>query len=423
MTLKDGVAKQLYKAISSGKIGFHRALKVYKPVDSISSRGKVGSSRLMSSEVIEHLKAATAPGAFSAWTSVLFPTEILYLCGIYPMTLEVLGGTFSTLGLAGPFLDLADADDVPVTMCSFHRILVGLSKTDFIGKPLIVGATSTMCDGNVKSFAEAAREQGVPFVFIDVPFEVSDDSINYVKEQLEHKLEMLTDLTKTKVTKEKLASLVENSNKFFDLARRYYALSRESNKNIFMGHEIVNFAFPMHFLLGSDKLAKILDAKCNDVEKGAKRNQFYKTSTLAGDTKKIMWLHIVPQYRSGLWEIIDDGIRAKIVCDEYSTPYFEDYDPNDPLASIAKRLISHPSNGPIERRIAHILKAAEDFKVDGIVHYSSWGCHQASGNAQILAGKIQEAGYKFLNLNGDAADEKNSSFEQHRTRLEAFLEH
>jgi benzoyl-CoA reductase/2-hydroxyglutaryl-CoA dehydratase subunit BcrC/BadD/HgdB len=423
MGIKNDIAKKLYASVDGGKMSLHSALKMYKPVHMLSARRHADSSRFMAKNLVEHLIAASAPGANAAWTSVLFPTEILYLFDVYPLTLEVVSGTFATLRLSTPLLDLADADDVPATMCSFHKILMGLSKTNFLNKPLVAGATSTMCDGNVKSFAEAAKEKDVPFLFIDVPFEESRDGIEYVKDQLKATIDTLSELTGIQDYQDKLKQIVANSNRAFELFREFYRLHSLSTKNLYRGHEVANFVFPVHFLLGSDRLIKMIESRCVDVAHGKNFNQVYKSLHYNKSAKRIMWLHIVPQYDNELWDIIDDGENAKIVCDEYSSPSFEDYDPADPLGSIAKRLINHPSNGPLERRINHILKVAKDHKIDGFVHFSSWGCHQASGNVQILARALQDAGYKFLNLDGDAVDERNSSFEQQRTRLEAFLEH
>jgi len=151
-------------------------------------------------------------------------------------------------------------------------------------------------------------------------------------------------------------------------------------------------------------------------------NRFYSSRFTSEKARRLMWLHIVPQYDTPIWRIIDNGETARVVCDEYSTVLYENYDLSDPLGSIARRLINHPSNGPIEKRIDHIIRVARDFRVDGIIHYSSWGCHQASGNVHILERELEAAGFRFLNLNGDAADSRNSSVEQHRTRIEAFLE-
>jgi len=408
--------------MTSGKLSFNRAIRLYDKMSVYLDKSKSRSAQISGRLVRAHMAKATAPGAKCAWTSVLFPAEVLRPFGIYAMTLEVIAGVFATLGLSRTFLDAADESDVPMTMCSFHRMLMGISKKGFIGKPYVVGATSLLCDGNVKSFGEVAGEQNVPFLFIDIPHEESPEAIKYVKTQLEEMCKHLADLTGVTNYKEALKEIAQNSNKAFALQRQFYNSRRSSDKNLFQGHEIANFAFPAHFMLGSENLIKAMEARCNDVEFGKKHNKFYKHSQFDEGTRRLMWLHIVPQYGTDMWKIIDSGLKSKIVCDEYSPPYFEDYDINDPLASIAKRLINHPSNGPITRRIEHILKVAKDYKVDGMIHYSSWGCHQAAGNVHLLGKAIQDAGFKFLNINGDAVDQDNLSFEQHRTRLEAFLE-
>jgi benzoyl-CoA reductase/2-hydroxyglutaryl-CoA dehydratase subunit BcrC/BadD/HgdB len=422
MPAKIFVARYLYKAISSGWISFNSAARLYGLMDFYFSRAKPPSGRFSSKLVIRYLREATSPGTRSAWTSILFPAEMLYAFGVYPITLEVISGLFATLGLTRHFLNASDENDVPATMCSFHRMLMGISNRKILGKPSLVGATSLLCDGNLKSFGEVAKEQKVPFIFIDIPNEDNKEAVFYVKEQLSSAMATLSKITGIYDYEGRIRAAAENVNKTFDLFKRFYELQKTNGKNLFCGYEIANFCFPHHFMLGSDNIMKILEKRCEDIESGKKPNSRFKTLFTCRDAKRLMWLHITPQYDTSIWDIIDDGERARIVCDEYSSVLYEPYDLNDPLNSIAKRLIRHPSNGPIERRLEHIIKTAKDFKVDGIIHYSSWGCHQASGNVYLLGKKLESAGFRFINLNGDPVDPKNSSLEQHRTRLEAFLE-
>lgn len=422
MPSKEKIATLLYGVVMKKKLSFHSALKIYKRLDTHFSRALSSSARNTRKNLIAHMIEAAAPDAKMCWTSIAFPVEILYPFDIYPMTLEVMAGLFATMGLSSTFLDMADAGDIPNTMCSFHRTLLGVSETHFLGRPKFVGSASILCDGNLKSFAEAAKNQDVPFVFIDVPFEPNEDGIQYVKEQLKGAINLIEEIAGKRADDAKLRQTAKNVNDAFEFARSFYKSMIENRKNLFMGHEIANFAFPMHFMLGSRRVVDLLRDRCEAVQNGMDYNRFYDVREFSETAKRIMWLHIVPQYDNDLWSVIDDGQCAKIVCDEYSSPYYEDYDINDPLGSIAKRLINHPSNGPIERRIEHILKIARDYKVDGIIHYSSWGCHQAAGNVQMLGKAILDAGYKFLNLSSDPIDTRNTSPEQHRTRLEAFLE-
>lgn len=422
MVVKQKIAGVLETAISKKKISFYGAAKIFGNIDKALSMSKSISGRYVRKSVLEHIREATAPNSKMAWTSIGFPAEIMYAFGIYPLTLEVMAGLFSTFGIASKFLDRADVSEVPNTMCSFHRVLIGMSETQFLNRPTFVGATSILCDGNLKSFSTAAENQNSPFIYLDIPHELSPSSVDYLRSQLVEATKLMSDITGKKLDQKNLAEMVRNVNRSFALARKFYALRLKDTKNLYQGHEVANFAFPMHFLLGSPRLNDILEVRCKDVESGVKRNTVYRGLHLNKNARRIMWLHIVPQYDNEMWGVIDDGVRAKIVADEYSAPYAADYDEADPLSSVAKRLIGHPSNGPIERRIEHILKIAHDFKIEGIIHYSSWGCHQAAGNAELVGRAIQNAGYKFLNLNSDPIDPRNTSAEQHKTRLEAFLE-
>lgn len=422
MSLKTSFANILYKGISSGKLSFHDAIKLYRKLNYFLSYKRCPSQKFGSRLVVEYIKNATASDTKRALTSVAFPAEILFAFGIYPLTLEVLAGTFSSLRLAKPFLDAADNSDIPNTLCSFHRMLLGISQKGILGKPCAVGATSIFCDGNVKSFAEVARKYQVPFIFFDIPYEVSAPAVSYVKEQLNKAIKQLAEITGIDNYEDRLFEIVNNVNNTLNLFRKFYELRKNSTKNLYRGHEIANFCFPNHFMLGTEELMKLMNKRCEDEIQGTRQNRFYKNLNFNKETRRLMWLHIVPQYDWPIWNIIDDGMRAKVVCDEYSSVRYDDYDLNDPLASIAKRLINHPTNGPLKRRVDFIINVARDFNVDGIIHYSSWGCHQAAGNIYLLGKHLEDAGFKFLNLNGDAVDQRNSSIEQHRTRIEAFLE-
>lgn len=414
MSFKESFAKSLYEAVQRKKISFHTALKTFGVYENLMGLKNRSANFHTRKKLIKYMIDATGKENKSCWTSVLFPAEILAPFKIYPLVLEVLAGMFANLNIAKDFLKIANEHEVSNTMCSFHRTLHGLSSTNFLDKPLFIGATSIMCDGNSKSFDFGAIQQKVPFLFLDVPFEESNSAIEYVKKQIEQMIEKISDLTKMRLSSDDWKKTSLRCNEALDLSYKFHDELYNSKLPPFKGHEIVNFAFPMHFLLGTKLLIKILNQRIKILK--------HRSKKAPPSLKRLMWLHIVPQYPTDMWAIIDNSRISKIVCDEYSTPYFVKYDPNDPLLSIAKRLISHPSNGRVERRIKQIIKIAKKFKVDGVIHYSSWGCHQAAGNIQIVQDAIEDEGYKFLNINSDPVDMANSSFEQHRTRLEAFIE-
>ncbi|MBW2059375.1 MAG: 2-hydroxyacyl-CoA dehydratase, partial [Deltaproteobacteria bacterium] len=62
------------------------------------------------------------------------------------------------------------------------------------------------------------------------------------------------------------------------------------------------------------------------------------------------------------------------------------------------------------------------YEVDGVIHFSHWGCRQSCGGASVLADVLKDQGIPCLILHGDGGDPSNYSPEQTRTRLEAFVE-
>jgi benzoyl-CoA reductase/2-hydroxyglutaryl-CoA dehydratase subunit BcrC/BadD/HgdB len=421
VSVRRKIAGALYQNVSSGRIAFRDALRLFKPAAFLQMRKAPPSSRFRHLSTLDYIVQATKKDDRSAWISAFFPAELLRLFDIDPLALELMGSLFAQVGLSRAFLDIADADDVPATMCSFHRYIMGLSKTAFLHRPRLVAASSLLCDGNIKSFAEAAREQGVPFFFLDVPCSDGEEAVRYVRAQLAELMERFSELTGIKPDAERIGRVVRNANSAIERMARFNVQRSAKDLNLQRGYEMANFIFPFQLMMGSDELPKILDAMIDDYEAG-RRNRYFEADAIDASCKRIMWLHIVPQYPTPIWDVIDDGKRARVVCDEYSTQPFAAYDAQDFVGSMARRLLGHPSNGPLARRIEHILSVARAFRIDGIVHYSSWGCRQAAGNVQLLEDAIERAGFKFLCIDGDAVDERNASSQQHKTRLEAFLE-
>ena len=98
---------------------------------------------------------------------------------------------------------------------------------------------------------------------------------------------------------------------------------------------------------------------------------------------------------------------AKLVFEDFNHVYWEPGDIESPLDYIAYRMLSHFNYGHIERRIKTIKELARRYKVDGVVHFSHWGCRQSNGSINIIRRSLQEEGLPFLVLDGDCVDNRN----------------
>ncbi len=65
---------------------------------------------------------------------------------------------------------------------------------------------------------------------------------------------------------------------------------------------------------------------------------------------------------------------------------------------------------------------ASDYKIDGVILYSHWGCRQSNGGARIIKDKLNKYNIPTLVLDGDCVDKNNASQGQVRTRIQGFIE-
>ena len=78
--------------------------------------------------------------------------------------------------------------------------------------------------------------------------------------------------------------------------------------------------------------------------------------------------------------------------------------------------------GQLERRSNLALELVEKYDINGVMHFTHWGCRQSSGGEYVIRDLMRKKGIPTLILNGDGADSRNYSEEQTRLRLDAFLE-
>lgn len=69
-----------------------------------------------------------------------------------------------------------------------------------------------------------------------------------------------------------------------------------------------------------------------------------------------------------------------------------------------------------------ILDGVARYECDGVVHFSHWGCRQASGTLRVIRDRLRREGISMLELDGDCIDPTNLQAGPLRTRIEAFIE-
>jgi benzoyl-CoA reductase/2-hydroxyglutaryl-CoA dehydratase subunit BcrC/BadD/HgdB len=157
---------------------------------------------------------------------------------------------------------------------------------------------------------------------------------------------------------------------------------------------------------------------CDEFEKRVKNG-------IAGAGKekiRLMWIQNRIQFKNPLIEMMEKQFNAVIVIDELNDITWDPIDPDDPYTGIARRAISIPFNGKADRRIDHLKKLAEEYKIDGAINPCNWGCRQGSGARGLISEGLKEINIPVLNLEVDCIDHRTFAEGQLKTRLEAFTE-
>ena len=412
-----------YRALTgkTARLPVPAAFALYQAASGLLSRRKVPSIRVIEREYLSSLREGLTPGA-NVWTSLFVPTEILYAFGLSPLSLEGLAAMCASMGIAGDFLGRHGTHFVPNTMCNFHRLAIDLGRSGCLATPRLILASSALCDGNVKTFEHLAEETGAPFFFLDVPQMEDPAGVAYLVSQLQELIAFIGRVTGRAFDPLRLDKAAAELRTSRELWEAIHVRRCRLRRNLYHGHQMINFMLPWNTLSGSPRLTRICRAILADLDREALYNRAFPPES-SGETIRIVWAHIAPAFQyNEIWPFIDDGKSAKIVMEECTRFPVDPPDTGDALERIARRLINTPGNGPLEKRLRVLETLCREARADGIVHFSHWGCHQASGAVPLMQQHFGERGIPFLNIDGDGVDARSCGMEQHKTRYSAFQE-
>ncbi len=353
------------------------------------------------------------------WSSAFFPTEILYALGVTHFSPEVASAVTASLGFQEQFLAAAESRWWGRDNCSFHRCAMGGAFLNFFPQAKAFCASTHLCDGAVLLFNNLAARYRRPFLLLDTPLKQDRGALNYVIQQLRSIIASLEEYSGKKMQAHRLEEAVAHAEAARQALVEVNRLRREP-LSPFSTRDAVAFLYLYFNGLGSPVTPRIYHTLAEELQE--KINAAAEAS-LRPPRIRLLWLHIPPLYRSNnnmLAYLEAKGARA--VFEEFSHVYWEPMDPARPLESIARRMLSHFIYGPVERRLKAIKRMVEDLKVDGVIHFSHWGCRQNCGSVKAIRDYLKQEDIPLLLLDGDCIDSRNYAFGQVQTRIDGFLE-
>lgn len=351
------------------------------------------------------------------WASVLTPPELLWGLGLVPFYPELATTAVSGLGVTAQSLETAATAGCPVDLCTVHRSALGLTHEMLFPPAAAFVATSSLCVlAGIMLAAEAHRLQKL-FMLIDIPLTCDSASLGYVEAQLRALIANLEESTGTCYDPDRMRQVIHRSNEARALALELNRL-RANRPAPIRGEQMLRRSGLASWLLGHPDCVAHFRAWRDYTADRVERQEPEQPNQRI----RLLWLHIGPCVESGIIAHLENDLGAAIVFEEHNTFWWEELDETQPLRSLAAKILTHPSNGPIERRLSLVLDNVSRYECDGVVHFSQWGCRQSAGAVNVIRDRLRREGIPMLDLNGDCLDPSNTPSGPLRTRIEAFVE-
>ncbi len=348
----------------------------------------------------------------SAIVSLYLPCEILHAMGIYQMFPEALACYLAAAGSEKIFIETAENNGIPKTLCSYHKAFIGLVESGVLPSPKFIINTSLACDVNHLSFRRVADYYNVPHFMIDVPSQYNQNNLQYVENQLHQMVDFIEENSNFRLEESRLAEVINISKNTIENFRKIMELRKDRYLSDEMTSQMLS-VFATHIMLGSKEAEKYSADMVKQLSECPKERKGVR----------LLWVHTLPYWQDALRDLINFTDRCEIVaCDMVFDALDVNLDEDDPYRYMADRLLRNTVNGKRENRINAVLKYAEKLNADGVVWYCHWGCKQTAGSSAAAKEFLEKNNLPTLVLDGDGCNSQNVNDGQTVTRTEAFLE-
>lgn len=368
------------------------------------------SAQYLAIMMMNVMKAPLADPDQSAIVSIFTPCELLHLYGLHPFNPEGFSCYISASHAETAFLQKTTEENIPETLCSYHRVFIGAAEQGVMPKPKCIVSTNLVCDANNLTFRRLAKLYDIPHFIIDVPFSADEDSVAYVAGQLEELNSFLGSVTGRKANVDDLSEITARSKRTIDNYKRYQTV--RGNRKI-----IQDLVTPLYEFVAINILL------------GTKESEQYSKMVLKearnappASGTRLFWIHTMPFWMPEMKDLLRAKENVQIVGTDMATSSLVDFDPSKPYEAMARRMVYNAINGPVNRRIEDAFKYASAANADGAVWFCHWGCKHTLGGAGLAKKYFEDRNIPLLILDGDGCDKVNSSNGGTATRVEAFLE-
>ena len=279
-----------------------------------------------------------------------------------------------------------------------------------MGKPVLNHGFTGEADIQSNNFASYLLETLPTAVVLTGP----DSSIQYVTEQLKNIASRLETVTGKRLDMDRLKETIRWSNK-----------ARSSLKKINEMMKAKPFPYnPIKACLlalggavfwGSPIREEIHQLIIKELEARI------SCGTALPEKYRVLWYPWVPVQQTNIFSTLkENGVSIPMV--EVARVWWSELDESNPFESLALKALENLHVGRTEKRIKALVNLAEEYDVNGVIHFATPACHGENMAFPLIRDAMKEKGLPALNLEGDMTDERNYSPDQTMNKLTSFIE-
>jgi len=358
---------------------------------------------------------AYEPGQKVIYTSIYaFPMEILAAFDVVPFDFEVAGALMTSMNQGVPLMVAAEDRGYPMDMCSFHRASLGAYFKNCFPRPDLLTTTSYYCDGKAKTNDILSFLWKTESFLLDVPHEITRDSLRYVEKQLREVAEKVGRITGQELDIDRLKEAVRSANRSRRLQLEILDLlkTRPMPMN---PKDMIGYSLHGNMFSGSP-VKEMLDKQLiNDIRekisKGITRKELHR----------IFWFAWFPVYQENVFDTFKNHQVGIPMCETFRV-FWDEIDEAKPFEGLALKCLRNPFIGPVGRRTGSMKNVVEEYGIDGALLFATPACRHCNSTHMLIKDTFTELDIPFLMLDMDISDARGYQPEQLKTRLEGFIE-
>ncbi len=368
-----------------------------------------------------------------AWCSSAGPAEILRALGFEVYFPENHGAILGASRTAQKYIPKAHSAGFAGEICSYLTADIGawlMKETPLkeayglpsIPRPDLIVFNTNQCREVSEWFSYFGREFNCPVMGIYPPRyleEISKRDIENVVSQFQKLIAAGEKIIGKAMEPERLKNTLKLSNRGSQLWKQVLETTRHSPTPLTFFDETILMA-PIVMLRGTQTCVDFYEKALVELNSLIKNNQ----AAVPDEKIRIYWegMPIWGRLRS-LADLFSEN-NAAIVASTYCNSWvFDDFDPENPLVSMAYAYTQIFINRGENAKLAMMKKTLDDFNVDGIVFHDCKTCFNNTNSRFGLPKRIHdETGIDTMSIDGDLNDLRFFSDVQTKTRLETFIE-